>query len=83
MTDHSFSAAELAHLRTHGIVLFADRVIFEAQPPMTDAQIAEVQAACAGPIPAPLIALWQQTAGGRPCFHAMIWPCASPGSTTA
>lgn len=64
MTHDSFSAAELEHLRTHGIVLFADRVIFEAQPPMTAAQIAEVQAACAGPIPPALVALWQQTAGG-------------------
>jgi hypothetical protein len=64
MTDDSFSAAELERLRAHGIVLFADRVIFEAQPPMTAGQIAEVQAACAGPIPSALVALWQQTAGG-------------------
>ena len=64
MTEDSFSTAELDVLRAHGIVLFADRVIFEAQPPMTTGQIAEVQAACAGPIPAALVALWQQTAGG-------------------
>lgn len=64
MNPDSFSATDLEVLRTHGIVLFADRVIFEAQSPMTAAQIADVQAACAGPIPAPLLALWQQTAGG-------------------
>ena len=61
--DH-FSNDEPQRLRAHGIVLFAERVIFDAQPPMTAAQIAQVQAACAGPIPADLIALWQQTAGG-------------------
>ena len=64
MTEDSFSVTERNVLRAHGIVLFANRVIFEAQPPMTDGQIAEVQAACAGPIPAALVALWQQTAGG-------------------
>ncbi|RZL93633.1 MAG: SMI1/KNR4 family protein [Variovorax sp.] len=64
MTDF-FANDELARLREHGIVLFADRVIFDAQPPMPADQIAAVQAVCAGPIPPELIALWQQTAGGR------------------
>lgn len=64
MNDEAFSAHELATLRGHGIVLFADRVIFEAQAPMTAAQIAQVQAACAGPIPSALVALWEHTAGG-------------------
>jgi hypothetical protein len=64
MSDH-FADDELALLREHGIVLFAGRVIFDAQPPMTVEQIAAVQAACAGPIPPELVALWQCTAGGR------------------
>lgn len=63
--DTTFSPAELATLREHGIVLFANRVIFDAQPPMAVEQIAAVQAQCAGPIPQPLLALWQHTAGGR------------------
>ncbi|RYF35482.1 MAG: SMI1/KNR4 family protein [Comamonadaceae bacterium] len=63
--DIAFTPAELAILREHGIVLFADRVIFEAQPPMSAEQIAAVQAQCAGPIPQALLALWQHTAGGR------------------
>jgi len=33
---------EIAQLRTHGIVLFADRVIYDAQPPMAADQIAAV-----------------------------------------
>jgi hypothetical protein len=60
-----FADDELALLREHGIVLFAERVIFDARPPMPFEQIAAVQALCAGPIPPDLVALWQQTAGGR------------------
>ena len=61
----SFSAEELSTLREHGVVLFADRVIFDAQPPMPQQQIDAVQALCAGPLPEALVALWQHTAGGR------------------
>lgn len=64
MSD-DFADDELALLRRHGIVLFAERVIFDARPPMPFEQIAAVQALCAGPIPPELVALWQQTAGGR------------------
>ncbi|MBT2302915.1 SMI1/KNR4 family protein [Variovorax paradoxus] len=64
MSD-DFADDELALLREHGIVLFAERVIFDARPPMPFEQIAAVQALCAGPIPPELVALWQQTAGGR------------------
>jgi len=65
MNDVQFSLEELAILREHGVVLFADRVIFDAQPPMPTQQIAAIQALCAGPIPQPLVELWRQTAGGR------------------
>jgi hypothetical protein len=65
MTSDSFDDAELGRLREHGIVLFARRVIFDAAPPMPAGQIAAVQAACAGPLPPELLALWRQTAGGR------------------
>lgn len=60
-----FADDELSLLREHGIVLYAGRVIFDAQPPMTVEQIAAIQELCAGPIPAELVALWQRTAGGR------------------
>ncbi|MET3496264.1 SMI1/KNR4 family protein [Variovorax boronicumulans] len=60
-----FSPEEISTLRTHGVVLFAERVIFDAQPPMPPHQIAAVQALCEGPIPEGLVALWEQTAGGR------------------
>lgn len=60
-----FSAEELASLRSHGIVLFFDRVIFDAQPPMPTERIAAIEAQCAGPVPAALVALWSHTAGGR------------------
>jgi hypothetical protein len=64
MSD-DFADNELALLREHGIVLFAERVIFDARPPMPFEQIAAIQALCAGPLPPELVALWQQTAGGR------------------
>jgi len=50
MSDH-FADDELALLREHGIVLFAERVIFDAQPPMAVEQIAALQELCAGPLP--------------------------------
>lgn len=64
MPTSDFSDDDLAALRAHGIVLFADRVIFDAQPPMPPEQIAAVQAQCDGPLPDALLALWQLTAGG-------------------
>ena len=42
MNSIQFSPDEIATLRTHGVVLFADRVIFDAQPPMPAQQIAAV-----------------------------------------
>ena len=65
MHDIRFTPDELSTLREHGVVLFANRVIFDAQPPMPQAQIAAVQALCAGPIPGGLLALWEVTAGGQ------------------
>ncbi|MET3390750.1 hypothetical protein ABIC33_001373 [Variovorax sp. 1140] len=65
MNDIRFTPDELTTLREHGIVLFADRVIFEAQPPMPQEQIDAVQALCSGPLPEALAALWRETAGGR------------------
>lgn len=65
MDDGSFSAEELALLRAHGIVIFARRVLFDARPPLTEAQIASVQAACAGALPPELLALWRLAGGGR------------------
>ena len=64
-TDIPFSAEERASLRSHGIVLFLDRVIFDAQPPMPKDRIAAIEAQCAGPLPEALLALWTHTAGGR------------------
>uniref|UniRef100_UPI00197EFEE5 SMI1/KNR4 family protein n=1 Tax=Burkholderia sp. Ac-20379 TaxID=2703900 RepID=UPI00197EFEE5 len=64
MTASDFSDDDLAALRAHGIVLFADRVIFDAQPPMPPEQIAAIQAQCDGPLPDALLALWRLTAGG-------------------
>jgi hypothetical protein len=64
MTTHTFTAAELATLRQHDFVLFANRVIFDAQPPMVEADIAAVQAVCSGPISPELLELWRTTAGG-------------------
>ena len=69
---HDFTVAERIALREHGIELFADRVIFDAQPPMSEAAIAAVQDVCAGPLPPALLALWRQTAGGRLAYDLSI-----------
>ena len=62
--DDFFTNAERAQLRNHGIVVFAGRVIFDARPPITAQQLAAVEAACIGPVPPSLLALWRETCGG-------------------
>ncbi len=44
--------------------LFANRIIFDAQPPMQEADIAAVQKVCAGAIPQRMLDLWRLSAGG-------------------
>ncbi|MGE6920228.1 SMI1/KNR4 family protein [Achromobacter kerstersii] len=64
MTD-PFSPDDVRLLREHGIALFAGRVLIAVQPPMSDARIAEIESACAGPLPQALRDLWRLTAGGE------------------
>lgn len=69
-----FSADEIQSLRQHGIALFADRVLIEVQPPMSEARIDEIEAICAGPLPQALRELWRLTAGGELAYdlHAQM-----------
>lgn len=60
-----FSSDELRALREHGIALFAGRVLLAVQPPLAEARIAEIEAACTGPLPDALRDLWRLTAGGE------------------
>lgn len=55
---------EVALLAAHGIALWHDRVIFEARPPIAEAELAWIAERCAGPLPPELLALWRHTAGG-------------------
>ncbi|QAY75596.1 ankyrin repeat domain-containing protein [Sphingosinicella sp. BN140058] len=52
-------------MSTDGIVIFEDRLILDARPPITQAERDAVEARCAGPIPDGLLALWQASFGGR------------------
>jgi hypothetical protein len=51
-----------------GVVVYADRLILDAQPPVDDATLAAVAQRCAGPLPAPLVDLWRTAFGGRLCY---------------
>ena len=83
-TGERFSAAELEVLAGHGIVLFADRVIFAAQPPMPAARMAEVERQCQGPLPPGLRELWSTTAGGSLDYDlAVELPAEEPPSSGA
>jgi len=59
-----FTLEEQATLRQHGLAVYRDKIITEAQPPITDAQIAEVEAKLTKPIPEELLALWRTSFGG-------------------
>jgi hypothetical protein len=55
---------DAAATQTHGFAIFEDRVIFEAQPPITDDQVAEVERRVGRPLPPGLLALWRTAFGG-------------------
>jgi len=55
---------EEATLREHGLAVYRDKIITEAQPPITDEQIAAVEAKLTKPIPEELLALWRTSFGG-------------------
>lgn len=65
MVSMSLSEDERRVAAEAGIVLFRDRLILRPQPPIEDAVLAAVAERCAGPLPAPLVALWRATFGGR------------------
>jgi hypothetical protein len=56
------SIAERA--RRHGIVVFENRLIHEAQPGIADDDIARVEQYCRGPLPEGLKQLWRSSFGG-------------------
>lgn len=66
----------------HDVAIFEDRLILEARPPITDAEIAAVEARCEGPIPPGLLALWRLSFGGRldyslsVTFGDFVHPCS-------
>jgi hypothetical protein len=72
MPSIQLTELEQQTLRTHGIVILWDRVIFEAQPPIDSVTLAWVQERCTGPIPQGLIDLWSVTAGGRIDYDVTI-----------
>ena len=49
----------------HGIVIFEDRLILDAQPPIDEGQFAEIEKMVGGTIPAGLAALWRTAFGGQ------------------
>lgn len=67
-----FSQADLESLREQGIVVFEDRVIFDAQPPIDPDTLSSIAAKCSGPIPEQLLELWSQTAGGSINYDVSI-----------
>lgn len=60
-----FTQEDEATLRQHGLAVYRGKIITEAQPPITDEQIAAVEAKLTGRIPAELLALWRTSFGGN------------------
>ncbi|MFV3412102.1 SMI1/KNR4 family protein [Pseudomonas nitroreducens] len=60
-----FTAAQQQLLRDHRLAWFAGRIIHDAQPPISDAQLAEVQLRLGSQLPPELVALWRCSFGGR------------------
>ncbi len=72
MSSNDFSAEEVAQLRAHRIEIFADRVIYDAQPPLSEEKLAFIQGLCGGEIPHDLLVLWKVTAGGRLAYDLTV-----------
>ena len=53
-----------AALQGTGLAVFEDRIIYDAQPPVTADVLAAIAARCRGPIPQGLLDLWSVTFGG-------------------
>lgn len=59
-----FTVEERAALQRARIVVFADRIITQAQPPITDVQLVRLVELCAAPLPPDLLELWSLCFGG-------------------
>lgn len=60
-----FTHDELQRLRQHELAPFAGRIIYQARPPITDAELAEVEARMGRALPSSLVRLWRVAYGGR------------------
>ncbi|CUR45695.1 FIG00467295: hypothetical protein [Alloalcanivorax xenomutans] len=63
--SNTFTRDELRQLREHDIVIWAGRVIFEAQPPISEDALRDIRQHIRGTLPEDLLSLWRLTAGGR------------------
>lgn len=59
------SSATESWLRTQGIAVFENRLIFDAQPPITKEALAAIEHRCAGSVPDELVELWSVCFGGE------------------
>lgn len=67
-----FTADEIRKLREHNIVIYADRVMVNAQPPLSAERMKEIEAYGKGPLPAELKELWGLTAGGEIYYDLIV-----------
>ena len=68
----SFTPDEIKELGKHRIAIFADRVIINAQPPLSKERADEIESFGSGPLPADLRELWGLTAGGELCYDLNV-----------
>jgi hypothetical protein len=66
------SEEDIARMREHGLAVFCDRLILEAQPPIDDAQLAAVQQQLSGPMPDGLLQLWRTCFGGELEYDLLV-----------
>lgn len=60
-----FTDTESQLLRERRIAIFRNKIILEAQPPITDAQLADLEKRIDGKVPPELLALWKTSFGGE------------------
>jgi hypothetical protein len=68
-----FTDAEKHLLSKVGVAVFRNKLILNAQPPITGAQVSQIEEKLDGKIPSDLVTLWHTSFGGELDYDYEIW----------
>lgn len=75
----TFTKAEQKALATAKVAVWEDRIICNAQPPITARQLKAVESKCVGKLPKDLVSLWKTAFGGELAYDLRVVPLDGTG----